>query len=221
MLERVWRAAVSAKGFDGVIVLTDDERIGRECERLGCTWHWTPGDLPSGTDRIAYAIVRWYPEAEFIVNLQADEPLAPGALLSRLREALEQNLDADVATPVAPITDVEDVGNPSVCKVVCRDDGTALYFSRAPIPYSREHGIGELGLYRKHIGIYAYRRRALERFARLSPHPLERAESLEQLRLLLDGAMMVCIPTDAQLIAVDTPADAERVRSYLRRQMML
>ncbi|MCX8050429.1 MAG: 3-deoxy-manno-octulosonate cytidylyltransferase [Chlorobi bacterium] len=221
MLERVWRAARSASGFDAVVVLTDDERIADECERLGAEWRMTPTDIPSGTDRIAYAVERWFTDADIIVNLQADEPLVPPSLLESLRDALQRNPSADVATPVAPITTDEEVRSPTVCKVVCRADGTALLFSRAPIPFDRRRGIGELTLYRKHIGIYAYRRAALLRFAELQPHPIERAESLEQLRLLLDGAVFFCIETDAELIAVDTPADAERVRRYLRRQAML
>ncbi|GIV49661.1 MAG: 3-deoxy-manno-octulosonate cytidylyltransferase [Candidatus Kapaibacterium sp.] len=222
MLERVWRAATEAEGFDAVVVLTDDERVGRECQRLGCRWHMTPAALPSGTDRIAYAVERWYSDAEIIVNLQADEPLVPPALLSDLRGALERNEHADVATPITAIAHQEEVTSPTTCKVICRNDGTALYFSRAPIPADRKRGVGELGLYWKHIGIYAYRRRALERFAHLPPHPIECAESLEQLRLLLDGAVFLCVPTDAVLVAVDTPADAERVRAYLRaRQAML
>ena len=90
------------------------------------------------------------------------------------------------------------------------------------MPSLRQMTLHVVGLYWKHIGIYAYRRRALERFAHLPPHPIECAESLEQLRLLLDGAVFLCVPTDAVLVAVDTPADAERVRAYLRaRQAML
>lgn len=221
MLERVWRAASKAEGFDAVVVLTDDERISQECERLGCRWHMTPTELPSGTDRIAYAVERWYSDVEIIVNLQADEPLVPPTLLSDLHRALKDNRHADVATPVTTIIHPEEVTSPTVCKVVCRTDGTALYFSRAPIPADRQSGVAELRLYRKHIGMYAYRRSALQRFSLLPPHPIERAESLEQLRLLLDGAVILCLPTDAVLVAVDTPADAERVRAYLRAQAML
>ncbi|MCX7929508.1 MAG: 3-deoxy-manno-octulosonate cytidylyltransferase [Chlorobi bacterium] len=221
MLERVWRTACATQGFNAVVVLTDDERIARECKRLGADVRMTPTELASGTDRIAYAVKRWYPDVEIIVNLQADEPLIPASLLESLRLALEQNPSADVATPVAPITDADEVSSLSVCKVVCRDDRVALLFSRAPIPSDRSHGIGELSLYRKHIGIYAYRRSALLRFASLPPHPIERAESLEQLRLLLNGATFLCIETDTVPIAVDTPADAERVRAVLRSQAML
>lgn len=221
MLERVWQAARRATGFDEVVVLTDDERIARECERIGAAFAMTPSELPSGTDRSAYAVMRWYGDADIIVSLQADEPLVPAILLEQLRSALEQNPSADVATPIAPITSEEEVKNPTVCKVVCRNDGTALLFSRAPIPYHRDRRIGEPRLYRRHIGIYAYRRAALLRFAALPPHPIEQAESLEQLRLLLDGATFLCVETEAELIAVDTPADADRVRQYLRHQAML
>lgn len=221
MLERVWRAAIAAKGFDAVVVLTDDDRIAQECARIGAQWCMTPSALPSGTDRIAYAVRQWFHDAEIIVNLQADEPLVPPRLLEQLRSALEHMPHADVATPIAPLESADEVRNPMVCKVVCRTDGTALLFSRAPIPYDRDRGVGELSLYYRHIGIYAYRRAALLRFAELPPHPIERAESLEQLRLLLDGATFVCVPTQATLLAVDTPADAERVRAVLRGQAML
>jgi 3-deoxy-manno-octulosonate cytidylyltransferase (CMP-KDO synthetase) len=221
MLERVWRAATAARGFDAVVVLTDDERIAAACSLWGADVRMTPAELPSGTDRVAYAVARWFSNVDIVLNLQADEPLVPPSLLESLLDALRTNPAADVATPIRPVTSVAEVESPTVCKVVCRRDGTALLFSRAPIPYDRRHSIGPLGAYYKHIGIYAYRRTALERFAALPPDPIEQMESLEQLRLLRDGATIICVPTDAELIAVDTPEDAERVRAYLRRQAML
>lgn len=215
MLERVWRAAKQARTFEQVVVLTDHERVVNECRRIGAECMITPSELASGTDRIVYAVRRWFHDAEIVVNLQADEPLVPAALLEQLCTALEQSPQADVATPIARIRSVEEVRSPTVCKVVCRHDGTALLFSRSVIPCDRERGVGPLELYWKHIGIYAYRRGALERFAELEPHPIERAESLEQLRLLIDGATYLCVPTGAELVAVDTPEDAERVRELL------
>ncbi|GIV54780.1 MAG: 3-deoxy-manno-octulosonate cytidylyltransferase [Candidatus Kapaibacterium sp.] len=221
MLERVWRAATAANGFDAVVILTDDERIATACMQWGADCRMTPASLPSGTDRVAYAVSRWFRDVEIVLNLQADEPLVPSQLLESLLDALTNHPFADVATPIASVASIEEVRSPTVCKVLCRHDGTALLFSRAPIPFDRRHGIGALEHYRKHIGIYAYRRGALEQFAELPPDPIEVLESLEQLRLLRAGATFLCVPTDAELIAVDTPADADRVRAYLRRQAML
>lgn len=221
MLERIWRAATAANGFDAVVILTDHDRVARACSQWGADCRMTPEHFASGTDRVAYAVSQWFGDTDIVLNLQADEPLVQPWLLESLLQALATHPWADVATPIAPIHAATDVLNPTVCKVVCRTDGTALLFSRAPIPYDRRHQVGALEHYHKHIGIYAYRRQALELFASLPPDPIEQLESLEQLRLLRAGAQFICVPTDAELIAVDTPEDAERVRAYLRGHAML
>lgn len=217
MLERVWLAAQEARRIDAVAIATDDERIAAECKRIGAECVMTSSDLLSGTDRVAQAMQLSYPNAEIVLNVQGDEPLLRGELLDALVEAL-QNSDADVATPIKRITTEGELDNPTVCKVTLRNDNTALYFSRSTIPHLRgvaEQERLEKAIFWKHIGIYAYRRAALERFITLPPHALELAESLEQLRLLADGAPYLCVESNMNLVAIDTPEDAERVRELL------
>ncbi len=218
MLERVWRAASTARSIHEVYVCTDDERIVAECQRIGARCIMTSPDLPSGTDRVAAAASQLETVADIVLNVQGDEPLLQSSLLDSLVEALRSS-DADVATPIHRINSEEELDNPTICKVALRSDYTALYFSRSVIPHTRDvYGTARLSAfeYWKHIGIYAYRANALQRFVNLTQHPLECAESLEQLRLLADGARYLCVPTTHHLVAVDTPADAERVRALLQ-----
>ena len=219
MIRRVWEGASEARLLDRVVVATDDERIVAECSSFGAEAVLTSPDLPSGTDRIAAAHRMLDREYDIVVNIQGDEPLLRGSLVDILVQALTDENDADVATPVTPIVHAHELTNPAIVKVAMNAAGRALYFSRSPIPFFRDAQQMEWTMhypYRKHIGLYAYRRAVLERFVSLPPSLLERAESLEQLRLLEDGASFLCVETDHHLIAVDTPEDAEAVRSLLR-----
>ncbi len=217
LVQRVWEAATAAKTLDRVIVATDDERIASHCENIGAEYIITSSDLPTGTDRVAAAYTILNIQANTILNIQGDEPLLNPMLVDQLVLALE-NSSADVATPIKKITSNEELFNPTIVKVALRNDYTALYFSRSTIPYFR--GIDQdmwLSHYQywKHIGLYAYRPEVLQRFVELPQSPLEIAESLEQLRLFTDGAIFQCVETDCELIAVDTPEDAERVQLFL------
>ena len=177
----------------------------------------TRADHPSGTDRIAEAAAELgLGDADIVVNVQGDEPLIEPALIAGVAAALEGDAAASMSTACHPIHDEAAIASPNVVKVVLDAAGHALYFSRSRIPYPREPG----GLWYRHAGIYAYRSGFLQQFARLEPAPLERAESLEQLRALWHGyriAVAVCageIPP-----GVDTPADLDEVRAqYQRRQ---
>jgi 3-deoxy-manno-octulosonate cytidylyltransferase (CMP-KDO synthetase) len=217
MLERVWRAAERAHFLKRVIVATDDERIAAECERIGAEYLMTPGDLASGTDRVAYAYELLNDHSEIIVNIQGDEPLLESHVLDKLVREFAIS-KADVGTLVRQIDSHDDLDDHSVVKVVMRDNKTALYFSRSAIPCVRdvvkEEWITKHAFW-KHIGIYAYRRDSLFRFVELTPPILEKVEHLEQLRLLEDGAEFLCVETDVELIAVDTPADAQKVKAVL------
>ena len=173
----------------------------------------TRADHPSGTDRIAEAAAALgLGEADIVVNVQGDEPLIEPALIASVAAALAGDSAASMATACHPIRDEAAIANPNVVKVVLDAAGHALYFSRARIPYPREAG----GIWYRHAGIYAYRVGFLQRFARLEPAPLERVESLEQLRALWHGhriAVAVCAEEIAP--GVDTPADLEAVRARL------
>ncbi|PYQ57945.1 MAG: 3-deoxy-manno-octulosonate cytidylyltransferase [Acidobacteria bacterium] len=209
MIEHVYTRVARARGLSRVVVLTDDERIARAVEGFGGEVEMTPADCASGTDRIAWAARRW--DAAAIINIQGDEPLIDPEEISRIAGHLAAHPEDPVvtlATPAAP----EEMGNPNAVKVVLAQDGAALYFSRAPIPYPRQEG-GFAPL--KHLGIYGYQREALLRLAALPPSPLERSESLEQLRALENGMGIRVLIVDRASIGVDTAEDLERVERIL------
>jgi 3-deoxy-D-manno-octulosonate cytidylyltransferase len=210
MIEHVYTRVARARGLARVVVLTDDERIARAVEGFGGEWEMTPADCASGTDRIAWAARRW--GAAAVINIQGDEPLIDPEGVSRVAEHLTANPEDPIvtlATPAAP----EEMGDPSAVKVVLARDGAALYFSRAPIPYPRQEG-GAAPL--KHLGIYGYQRQALLQLAGLPPSPLERSESLEQLRALENGIPIRVLVVDRGSFGVDTAEDLERVEGILR-----
>ena len=216
MIEHVYTRVARARGLDRVVVLTDDERIARAVEGFGGDCEMTPADCASGTDRIAWAARRWDASAaSAIINVQGDEPLIDPEEISAVAEHLAAHPEDPVvtlATPAAP----EDMGNPNAVKVVLARDGAALYFSRAPIPYPRQEG-GFAPL--KHLGIYGYQRDALLRLAALPPSPLERGESLEQLRALENGMGIRVLIVDRASIGVDTAEDLERVERILTERI--
>jgi 3-deoxy-manno-octulosonate cytidylyltransferase (CMP-KDO synthetase) len=218
MIERVWRGAIASPAVDRVIVATEDQRVIDECDRIGAEYCMTSADLPSGTDRCHAVLGEKGLTPEIIINIQGDEPLLHPDVLTDLVSAMRTS-NADVATPIARLTDVRELDDAGVVKVVRRSDGTALYFSRSPIPHVRGVDKSEWLAsqeYWKHIGIYAFRRAALDRHVSLPTSDLERSEFLEQLRLLQDGARFMCVETTHQFIAVDTPEDAARVRLALQ-----
>ncbi len=216
----VVEAVKKAKSLDEVLVATDDERIADAVAQHGGRAVMTPSSLPSGTDRIACA-ARNYLGADFadddiLVNIQGDEPLIDPALVDELAMKLKLDARWDMATAVTPARSAADLAAKSVVKVVLdRFDG-AMYFSRAPIPFSRD-GEADLssGLYVRHLGIYAYRGAFLKRYIAEPPCPLETTEKLEQLRALWMGAKISVVRTDDEGVGVDTPEDAERVGKIL------
>jgi 3-deoxy-manno-octulosonate cytidylyltransferase (CMP-KDO synthetase) len=213
MVVRVCERA-AASGARSVAVATDDERIRQAVEAHGHRALTTRADHPSGTDRIAEAAAALgLGDADIVVNVQGDEPLIAPALIASVAAALAGDATASMATACHPIRDEAAIANPNVVKVVLDAAGRALYFSRSRIPYPREAG----GVWYRHAGIYAYRVGFLQRFARLEPAPLERAESLEQLRALWHG-YRIAVTVHAEEIApgVDTPQDLEAVRRMLR-----
>jgi 3-deoxy-manno-octulosonate cytidylyltransferase (CMP-KDO synthetase) len=219
MVVRVAEAARRSKAC-GVWVATDDERIAAAVRQHGFEVVMTRADHVSGTDRIAEVADRLkWADADIVVNVQGDEPLLDPALIEAVAEALRGDPDAAMATAAHPVASVEDFFNPNVVKVVCDVRGRALYFSRAPIPWDRDRFAGERDVLPdsppalRHVGLYAYRVGFLRRFGQLDAAPLERCESLEQLRALSYGypIQVVCID-HPPASGVDTPEDLERVR---------
>jgi 3-deoxy-manno-octulosonate cytidylyltransferase (CMP-KDO synthetase) len=215
MIEHVYTRVARARGLDRVVVLTDDERIARAVESFGGEVEMTPESCASGTDRIAWAARRW--DARAVINIQGDEPLIDPEEISRIAEHLAAHPEDPVVTLATPASP-EEMGNPNAVKVVLARDGAALYFSRAPIPYPRQEG-GFAPL--KHLGVYGYQRDALLRLAALPPSPLERGESLEQLRALENGMGIRVLIVERASFGVDTAEDLARVEEILEGKLPL
>jgi 3-deoxy-manno-octulosonate cytidylyltransferase (CMP-KDO synthetase) len=223
MIRHVCERAARARRVDRVLVATDDPRIADAVRAFGGEVEMTSPTHPSGTDRLAEA-VRGI-DAEIVVNVQGDEPMLDPAVIDAAVLALGADPSVPMATVSTSFRDEDEMLSPTVVKVVVDDRGDALYFSRSPIPHVRGAGDARegarqamvLGLARKHVGLYVYRRDALLRLAALPPAPLELAEDLEQLRALQHGFRMrvAHLPGLAPAVAVDTPDDLERVRALL------
>ena len=208
-------------GAEEVWVATDNHEVWAAAEAHEVAALMTRGDHATGTDRLAEVVVqRGWPGDAIIVNVQGDEPLIePKVIVQTARQLAASG--ADIATVAHPIVDAADFFNPNVVKVVCRADGDAAYFSRAPIPYARDHFAREGGgetlpasfpAYR-HVGLYAYRASFLKAYAGLTAAPTEQFEALEQLRALWHGyRISVTLIDVAPAAGVDTPEDAERMR---------
>ena len=205
MVEHVYRRAAEARGVDAVVVATDDERIANAVETFGGVVRLTSPGHRTGTDRVAETARDL--RCEIIVNLQADLPLIEPEMIAEVITPLKDDDGAQMSTLRQAISDEADHDNPNVVKVVVDRNGDALYFSRSKIPYCREDGVCF-----KHIGLYAFRREFLLTFAALQQTPLERTESLEQLRALEHGYRIRAVETRFESIEVDTPEDLERVR---------
>lgn len=208
MIEHVYRRAADARGVARVVVATDDARIARAVEGFGGTAVMTRADHASGTDRIAEVAAGL--ACDLIVNVQGDEPLIVPAALDEAIGPFAEDPALQMSTLGGRLEE-GDAANPNVVKAVVDQQGFALYFSRAPIPYCRDAGAPRQSVHR-HIGVYVYRRDFLLHLASLPPTPLERAESLEQLRALEYGHRVRVVDTAHASVAVDTPEDLERVR---------
>lgn len=224
MIVRVWQRAC-ASGAASVWVATDDEQIVAAIEHAGGQAMMTAASHTGGTDRIAEVAQRlqWGAD-EIVVNVQGDEPLIEPALIRDLAAALAARADSVMATAAHPLHAAQECANPNIVKVVCDCNGQALYFSRAPIPWARDHwqdGLASLPAavpYWRHIGIYAYRAGFLARYAALPPVALEQCEALEQLRVLWHGERIFVHQLQHEPPAgVDTEADLARVRAIFDR----
>jgi 3-deoxy-manno-octulosonate cytidylyltransferase (CMP-KDO synthetase) len=198
--------------FSEVRVATDDERIAAAVSEAGGLVDRTRSDHPSGTDRVAEVAARLPPAVEVVVNVQGDEPLVHPEALRALAAAFDDPA-VEMATLIRPLEEGER-DNPNVVKAVVELRSDALYFTRADVPFSRDGGPATRWA---HQGLYGYRRATVQRLASLAPTPLERAESLEQLRALENGIRIRCVPTPYTSIGVDTPEDLARAEALLSR----
>lgn len=229
MILHVVARAGEVSAISRVIVATDDERVLKAVLAAGAEAVMTSPDHVSGTDRLAEVAARL--DAEIIVNVQGDEPLIAPATIEAAIAPLLADDSIVMATTCEPIASVEDLLNPNVVKVVTDPAGFALYFSRSPIPFPRAealaHGSPEAALrarpellarFAKHTGLYVYRRDFLLQYAGWESTPLERLESLEQLRVLEHGCKIKVVKVAHRSPGVDTPEDLERVRELMKAQ---
>jgi len=212
MIDWVWRAAAGSGLMDPVVVATDSDEVAEVCRDMGVPVAMTSATCASGSDRVR-EVARQI-DADIYVNIQGDEPTLTPEFFSPLIELFDRP-EVQVAT-LAVRCPAVDIHNPNAVKVVTALDGKALYFSRATIPHDRD--LTGFADYRKHLGIYAYRKTALERFAELPPGWLESVEKLEQLRLLEAGIDIYVASAPADTIGVDTEEDLERAESVLRER---
>ncbi|HLY41683.1 MAG TPA: 3-deoxy-manno-octulosonate cytidylyltransferase [Terracidiphilus sp.] len=210
MVEWVWRAAYTSGLMELVVVATDSEEVVAVCRARGIPVAITSLDCASGSDRVREMARRF--EADVYVNIQGDEPMLTPEFFAPLLALFERD-EVQVATLAVECPE-EEIENPNAVKVVTAKNGRALYFSRATIPYDRDKT--EFSGYKKHLGIYAYRKAALEKFAAWPPSPLEKLERLEQLRLLENGIDIYVAEAPADTIGVDTEEDLKRAEAVLK-----
>jgi len=213
MIQHVYERAMLAKRPGQVIVATDHPLVYESVLNFGGSAMMTSSDHPTGTDRLA-EVARRFEEVDLIINVQGDEPLVPPEIIDQLAAAFDDNVDLQMATLMTEM-DESEYYTPSAVKVVTDLQGYAMYFARSLVPFPRnDTGVPVY----KHIGIYAYRRDFLLKYANLSPTPLEQTESLEQLRALEHGYKIKVLKTDFKSIGVDTMEDLEKVNLMIKSQ---
>lgn len=211
LLQHVWEQCRRAKRLDHLIIATDDFRIAEAAFNWGAEVALTAANHSSGTDRIAEVAAKAKQFAH-VVNIQGDEPMIDPKLIDRLVRELQRNRKLEMITAAHPFADPRDAESPHQVKVVLNRKSEALYFSRALIPSASGDS---LPFHLRHQGIYGYTRDLLLRFVRWKPSPLERAESLEQLRALENGVRIKVVMTDRGSPGVDTPEDARMIERLI------
>jgi 3-deoxy-manno-octulosonate cytidylyltransferase (CMP-KDO synthetase) len=206
LIQRVYERASRSARASAVVVATDDDRIADHVATFGGRFVRPEGDFQSGTDRIAASLDLLGGEYHQVINVQGDEPMIDIDSVDRIIDIL-QSTGADMATLAAPIESDEERQSRDVVKVVTRLDGHALYFSRAPLAGAQ-----------RHVGIYGYQTGMLRALAALPPSPLERAESLEQLRAMQNGFKIIVVQTTKAHLGVDRPEDVARVEYELAKR---
>jgi 3-deoxy-manno-octulosonate cytidylyltransferase (CMP-KDO synthetase) len=225
MIQHVYESTSRAKELDRVVVATDDLRIEETVKKFGGEVVMTAKDHPSGTDRLAEVARKV--RADLLINVQGDLPFIQAGTITRAVRQMKRDPSIPMGTVCTAIFDQDEWLNPNIVKVVTDRNGFALYFSRAPIPYSRNDAIDLKGSKvrpsvkrrlwgNRHLGLYVYQRDFLLKFARLRPTALERIESLEQLRPLAYGYRIHVVEVDERSVEVDTPEDLQKAERYLR-----
>lgn len=211
MIQHVYDGVVRSGVFDEVVVATDDQRIMDHVELFGGNVLMTSATHPTGTDRCG-EVLKSFPSAEIVVNIQGDEPLVNPDQLRQLVQLFEDGT-VQIATLGTHAISSDEMNDPNRIKVVCDKQGNALYFSRSPIPFFRDSIASILPI--KHIGLYGFRANTLKELIDLSPDPLEQTESLEQLRWMVNGYSIRVGITTIETPNIDVPSDVEKVLKHL------
>ncbi len=222
MIRHTYESALKSKLLNKIIIAVDDEKVKQVVNDFGAEAVLTSKNISTGSDRIA-EVARNLTSAKIVVNIQGDEPFIKGEMIDQAIEPLLFDPSVQVSTLAKKIHDVEELNSPSVTKVVFDYHNFALYFSRSPIPYVRDartnyERIHKTDIY-KHIGLYVYRTETLLQFTSLAQTDLEKAEKLEQLRMLENSFKIKVVVTEFDNLAVDTQEDLEKARIYYNRHL--
>jgi len=215
MIQWVWEKARGAKRLDEIMIACDHQDVLAAARSFGAIAVMTNPAHPSGTDRIAEAIGQH--TCDIIINIQGDEPFIDVLTIDSLAHMMQQDSAVMMGTVVKAIISKEEFENPNVVKCVLDENGYALYFSRAPIPYQRDQS-GSAGLRYKHLGLYGYRKDFLMQYKNWPKSTLEGIEQLEQLRVLEKGYRIKTVVTEYESIAIDTPDDLRKAEAWLQKQ---
>lgn len=213
IIQWVYEKAQQSKYADIIIVATDDDRIFNAVKAFGGNVEMTSTEHKSGSDRIMEVASR-HPEISYICNLQGDEPLIKPESIDAVIKNVKEDEKADISTLIREIT-TQEAQNPNLVKCVTDNNGFALYFSRSVIPYERNTGVAK---FYGHLGIYGYKRKALEVMTSLPQTMLEKTESLEQLRALENGMKIKTSVVDFVPVGIDTKEDLEKFKSLIAKQ---
>ena len=215
VIQWVYEKAMQAQLADMIIVATDDKRIYDAVAAFGGVAEMTSANHKCGSDRIREVVDR-HPEISYIVNLQGDEPLIEPSAIDEVARNVKEDANADISTLVRVLKDEDEINNPNLVKCVRDKNGFALYFSRSKIPYERNSISGE---FYGHLGIYGYKREALIKMTSLEQTPLEKTESLEQLRALENGMKIKTSVVDFVPVGIDTAQDLEKFKAIVESKM--
>jgi 3-deoxy-manno-octulosonate cytidylyltransferase (CMP-KDO synthetase) len=216
VLQHVWEKALQSKILEDVVIATDDARVKDFAETFGARAILTSSGHLSGTDRICEIVNPR--DVRVVLNIQADEPFIEPAMLDSLALALLEDKTLVMATLIYPLKNQQDLHSPNVVKVVKDRHNFALYFSRSPIPFLRNLEPEEKAVFYKHIGIYAYSKDFLFTYAHLAPTLLEKAEGLEQLRVLENGYRIKLVESQFDTISIDTPQDLAQAEIFWQKR---
>ena len=217
VIQWVYEKAQQAKLADMIIVATDDERIFNAVKAFGGEVEMTSVNHKCGSDRIREVAER-HPEIAYIVNLQGDEPLIKPESIDAVARNVQEDDKADISTLIRVLTDEEEINNPNLVKCVVDNNGYALYFSRSKIPYERNKNVAT---FYGHLGIYGYKRDALMKMTSLPQTPLEKAESLEQLRAIENGMKIKTSVVDFVPVGIDTAEDLEKFKQIVAQKLQI